>query len=318
MTNPRANKIRTRITWGIIMFQKKMFNEIFCVFWIIRINNNPTRIEMAISFFFILYPRFNGLLLLTVHLVNTNIPFIIACSRLYFSPSMKERKPVRRAIKEFVSIVAAHIPIKEPIYEFGSLQVVGQEGFADLRPVFPAKEYIGADMREGPGVDKILDLHHIDLPSGCAGAILCLDTLEHVEYPHRALEEIHRVLEPDGVAVISSVMDFPIHDYPHDYWRFTPEAFRSLLKPFAYSFIGFVGKESFPHTVIGIGFKGICPQLLEFEKSYNRWKVLQEIHDNLSMVGRIRSLITPPIFSRRARRALGLAKQSSRPRKLVG
>lgn len=38
------------------MFQKKMFKETFWVFWIIRINNNPTKIKMTISFFFIWRP----------------------------------------------------------------------------------------------------------------------------------------------------------------------------------------------------------------------------------------------------------------------
>jgi len=56
MTNPRANKMRTKITWGIIMFQKNMFNEIFWIFWMIKINNNPTRTKITISFFFILPP----------------------------------------------------------------------------------------------------------------------------------------------------------------------------------------------------------------------------------------------------------------------
>lgn len=68
---------------------------------------------------------------------------------------------MRQSIKDFVSIVADELQIKESIYEFGSLQVAGQESFADLRPLFPGLEYVGADMREGPGVDKILNLHDI-------------------------------------------------------------------------------------------------------------------------------------------------------------
>ena len=35
-----------------------------------------------------------------------------------------------------------------------------------------------------------------------------------------------------GVCVLSSVMFFPVHGYPHDYWRFTPEGMRLLLEPF--------------------------------------------------------------------------------------
>jgi SAM-dependent methyltransferase len=180
---------------------------------------------------------------------------------------------VRQIIKDFISLVAASLPLRGPIYEFGSLRVPGQEDFADLRPLFPGFEYTGADMREGPGVDKLLNLHDIDMPPESVGTVLCLDTLEHVEYPHRALEEIHRILVPDGIVVISSVMDFPIHDYPYDYWRFTPEAFKSLLKPFPAAFIGAIGRESLPHTVLGIGFKGMTTSLQEFQRKFEEWQV---------------------------------------------
>ena len=179
---------------------------------------------------------------------------------------------MRQNIKNYVKIISNALPIMEPIYEFGSFQVEQQIGFADLRLLFPQKEYIGCDMRPGPGVDKILNLHDIDLPAESAGTVLCFDTLEHVEYPHKALKEIHRILKPNGIVVISSVMDFPIHDYPHDYWRFTPEAFKSLLKPFSNSFVGFQGNKLFPHTVIGIGFKGEIPILEQFTLSYNQWQ----------------------------------------------
>ncbi len=179
---------------------------------------------------------------------------------------------MRESVKELVGIVAEALPVGEPIVEFGALQVPGQEGFADLRPLFPGKQYIGADMREGPGVDKLLDLHHIDLPSESVGAVLVIDTLEHVEFPHRALEEVHRILRPGGLAVITSVMDFPIHDHPHDYWRFTPDGFRSLLRIFPSSLVEQTGDESLPHTVIGLGFKGGSPPLAALLPRIEQWK----------------------------------------------
>jgi SAM-dependent methyltransferase len=163
---------------------------------------------------------------------------------------------MRLLIKDFVKICAETLPISQPIYEFGSFQVPEQEGFANLRPFFQGKMYIGADMRNGPGVDVILNLHNIDLPNESVGTVIAMDTLEHAEFPRKALEEIHRILKPDGLVIISSVMYFPIHDYPNDYWRFTPEAFKSLLKPFDLSFVESVGRKTFPHTVVGIGLKG--------------------------------------------------------------
>jgi len=162
---------------------------------------------------------------------------------------------MRDLIKEFVIICAENLPFPEPIYEFGSLQVQGQEGYADLRPFFPGKKYVGADIRSGPGVDVILNLHDIDLPSESIGSVLSLDTLEHVEYPRKAIREVYRILRPNGIFIVSSVMNFPIHDYPYDIWRFTPEGFISLLNIFPCSFVEFAGEDSFPHTVTGIGFK---------------------------------------------------------------
>lgn len=202
---------------------------------------------------------------------------------------------MRQAIRDFAVIASTSFTINEPIYEFGSLQVPGNEGSADLRPLFPGKEYVGADMREGLGVDMLLNLHNIDLPSESAGTVFCLDTLEHVEYPHRALEEIYRILKPNGIAIISSTMDFPIHDFPYDYWRFTPQAFSSILKSFSYSFVGLAGFERFPHTVVGIGFKGTAPKLDEFTRKYKQWQK-KHYYANRYSVKQIVKLLTPPIF----------------------
>lgn len=201
---------------------------------------------------------------------------------------------MRKSIKSLVNLVATTIPINSPIYEFGSYQTEGQEGFADLRNVFSGKDYIGCDMRLGPGVDKIIDLHDIRLETESVNTALLLDTLEHVEFPHRAMDEIYRILTPNGFTLITSVMNFPIHSYPDDYWRFTPAAFGSLLKRFNFSIIDYVGDKNFPHTVIGLGFKGDCPNLDQFFSGFNLWK---EIYSKSSSKEKIKQLL-PPILVR--------------------
>lgn len=165
---------------------------------------------------------------------------------------------MRELIKSFVEILVEELPA--PIYEFGSYQIEGQEGFADLRVFFPGKKYIGCDMRHGKGVDIVMNLHEIDLPDSVAGTVLILDTLEHVEFCRKAMSEVYRILKPGGIVVVSSVMKFIIHDYPNDYWRFTPEGFKSLLREFSYSLVDSVGEPEFPHTVVGVGVKGNVPE----------------------------------------------------------
>ncbi len=179
---------------------------------------------------------------------------------------------MQKAIYNFMRICTTHLPVEAPIYEFGAyrVQTVPEE---DLRPLFEGREYIGSDMRKGPGVDVVLDLHDLDLADESAACVICLDTLEHVEYPRRALAEMHRVLRPDGIAIISSVFDFPIHNYPSDYWRFTPEAFRSLLQDFAHSEVFSFGRsEVAPQCITGVGFKGATPQLDGFLRECGNWE----------------------------------------------
>jgi len=180
---------------------------------------------------------------------------------------------MRHSIRAFVKIVSEEIPLSEPIYEFGSLQVPGQEKFADVRVFFPGKEYVGFDLRSGPGVDKVLDVYHITEDYyGKAGTILCLDTIEHFSDPLRAFDIFFNVLKDDGILVVSSVMAFPIHNYPCDYWRFTPQGFHLLLSRFKARVVESAGKEDFPHTVVGIGFKKTTPDLSRFIERLKTWK----------------------------------------------
>ncbi len=160
---------------------------------------------------------------------------------------------MREGVRSFVRLLADSLPILTPVYEFGAWQA--QAGLSDLRPLFAGRQYVGCDIREGPGVDVIMDLHRTGLPAESVGTVLIMETLEHVRYPFRAISEVHRILKPQGIVLLSSVMNYPIHD-THDYWRFTPEALQALLEDFRSSFVEFGGDPQFPSVVVGVGTKG--------------------------------------------------------------
>lgn len=146
-----------------------------------------------------------------------------------------------------------------PVYEFGSFQVEGQEEIADLRALFPGRNYVGCDMRPGPGVDRIEDVSKLTLPDMSAGTILCIETFEHVFEVRRAFDEVLRVLKPGGVFILTSPLNFRIHGYPDDYWRMTPNCLRRMLEPYAGRVVGSQGHEKFPHTVMSLAIKSPAP-----------------------------------------------------------
>lgn len=157
-------------------------------------------------------------------------------------------------ITAFVAELAQLIDLPEPIVEFGSLQVEPDQA-NDLRLVFPDKTFIGTDLRPGTGVDRAEDLRSLSFADGEIGTALCVDTLEHCEDPLAACREMHRVLRPGGICAVASVMFFPIHGYPYDYWRFTPDGIRLLLRGFDSVWAQGVGHPLLPTHVVGVAAK---------------------------------------------------------------
>ena len=186
---------------------------------------------------------------------------------------------MRKSIRRFAGIVSQTLPISDPVYEFGSYQVLGDEEIANIRPFFEPFEYHGCDILMGPGVDEIMDIQDIDLDDETVGTVLCFETLEHVERPWVAMQEVYRVLKPGGMVVVSAPMNLLIHAFPSDYWRFTTQGIRTLLSPFPSTWVGYAGVRDFPHTVLGIGFKGEPPALDDFVVQYKHWQSHQSFFD---------------------------------------
>jgi SAM-dependent methyltransferase len=162
---------------------------------------------------------------------------------------------MRDNVRAFVEIATKVFGLGGPVYEFGSYQVEGQRERADLRPLFAGQRYVGCDMRPGPGVDRVEDLARLKLANETAQTILCIETLEHVFEVRRAIDEMLRVLAPGGAILITVPLDFPLHDYPSDYWRLTPSCLSRLLAPLGATIVGWQGVEEYPHTVFGLGIK---------------------------------------------------------------
>ena len=116
-------------------------------------------------------------------------------------------------------------------------------------------------MRPGPGVDLVGDVEALPQADASVGTVLALETFEHVRHFWRGFDEIRRVLRPDGALLIASPFHFHIHDYPRDYWRFTPDALKLLLEAYPSKILGWNGPTTRPANVWCLAFREDRPPI---------------------------------------------------------
>lgn len=79
------------------------------------------------------------------------------------------------------------------------------------------------------------DAQELPLHESCADNVLLLDVLEHIPSPHLCLQEINRILKPNGKLWIQVPFMYPIHDAPLDFHRWTAFGFDELAKQHGFS-----------------------------------------------------------------------------------
>lgn len=104
--------------------------------------------------------------------------------------------------------------------------------------VITPRRWLGAGYRtlglaEG---DVVGDLRAMPFETASIDSFLLTEVLEHCEDPFAAMREVHRVMKPGGLLLVTSPFLWPWHgtaDYK-DYWRFTHEGWALLLKAFSH------------------------------------------------------------------------------------
>ncbi len=148
------------------------------------------------------------------------------------------------------------------LLEIGSWTAPGQENIVCKRTIAPlVGEYVGLDMRAGPDVDVVCDAKKTPFPDNHFDVILSSDCLEHVDWPRDIMHEAFRITKPGGLFYLTTVFDFEIHNYPWDYWRYTPECIRLLFEDAGFKVLMYEGTggqhNKRPGIVRGIGMKNV-------------------------------------------------------------
>jgi SAM-dependent methyltransferase len=116
------------------------------------------------------------------------------------------------------------------VLEIGSLDVNGS-----LRPRLQAlgpAEYVGIDIRPGPGVDLVCDAADLDHRFGpdAFDVVISTELLEHARDWKKVVHNFKYVLRPEGVLVVSTRsygVDF--HRHPFDFWRYQRDDFERIF-----------------------------------------------------------------------------------------
>lgn len=87
--------------------------------------------------------------------------------------------------------------------------------------------YMSGDISPTNNTTVVLDALDLPIVDKCIGVVLALEVLEHMPDPGRMLREAERVLNDDGILIVTTPFMFGIHDL-RDYFRYTPLGFQTL------------------------------------------------------------------------------------------
>jgi uncharacterized protein YbaR (Trm112 family) len=92
---------------------------------------------------------------------------------------------------------------------------------------------IRLDVGLTPYVDVVGDSHALPFRKGCLDFVFSLAVVEHLERPHDAATEMHRVLKGGGWVYGECSFVFPYHGYPHHYFNATHQGLAGIFRAFA-------------------------------------------------------------------------------------
>src|SRR5579884_534322 len=140
--------------------------------------------------------------------------------------SIVEADPYFELFRQFTGRVAQ---LTDPvILEIGSRARSGNVN-TDWLPA--GSKYLGVDIVPGPNVDLVCDAHSLStqVAHESVDAVFSISTMEHLAMPWKVVLELGKVLKRGGLAFFATHQSWPLHDEPHDYWRFSSHTWPVLL-----------------------------------------------------------------------------------------
>jgi len=189
---------------------------------------------------------------------------------------------------DFSEVATQYIRGQQSILEVGSRNVNGS-----TRSIFEkySNNYVGVDIFEGPGVDRIADVNNLVDIFGIEkfDIVTSTEMLEHCDDWQNAIFQMASVLRTGGMLLLTTRSPgFELHDYPADYWRFSKDDFLEIFQS-----IGDILAIEDDMTLgwacgIGILVKKTAnqSQLLEWNKK-NRYKKIYSMSEDYALAAAV-------------------------------
>jgi SAM-dependent methyltransferase len=107
--------------------------------------------------------------------------------------------------------------------------------------------------------------------AGSVDTLLGLSMLTYLREPRCMLAEAHRVLRPGGTLILEFTQTSPLHDAPHDYFRFTRYGATHLLETAGFEPIELIPIGGLP-TVVGLSILAALNRI-----NRGPWRILTEL-----------------------------------------
>lgn len=112
----------------------------------------------------------------------------------------------------------------------GKVLEIGAGTLYSRRTLMHLKSYVSLDLDITAKPTIVGDVHHLPFTEKQFDTILILEVLEHCPEPGRVLNECRRVLSENGHLLLSTRFLYAQHNAPYDYFRFTQESLKYLLR----------------------------------------------------------------------------------------
>jgi SAM-dependent methyltransferase len=126
----------------------------------------------------------------------------------------------RHDVTTYVREIAASLPAKTRVLDAGA-------GECAYKPLFAKCEYKSLDLAIGEArwnyehLDYVAPLDEMPIPDESFDVVLCTEVLEHLKNPLASVQEMFRVLKPDGRLFVTVPMAQNEHQVPYDFFRYT-------------------------------------------------------------------------------------------------